>query len=308
MIIYLVEFFIGAIFLYYGAELLILGSRILAKKFNISPVLVGITLVAFGTSLPELIVSFIAIAKGDTGFVIGNVIGSNIANIGLVLGTTSIIIPIYISYRKIKYDLYFLLFITLLLLIFIYNSELGILQGLIFILLLMPYCWYLYKKNNIIDDNYHGDYKDSYWPLSIKILAGIVGLGLGANLFVLGAKGIAIFLGVPSIVIGMSIVAIGTSLPELATSISAARYNQSGLIIGNIIGSNIINIIVVLGVTIIYRSIDIKFSEIIIQGNIIFALTILLPVLLRIKGGISRNSGLLLLFVYLLFLYLNFNY
>ena len=308
MMINLLAFFIGAVLLYYGAEFLISGSRILAKKFNISPVLVGITLVAFGTSLPELIVSFIAIIKGDSGFVIGNVIGSNIANIGLVLGVTSIIVPIFLSYRKIKYDLYFLLFITLLLLLFIYQGELGIIQGLIFIFLLILYCWYLYKKNNIIDDDYDGDYKDSYWSLSFKILVGILGLGLGANLFVMGAKGIAIFLGVPSIVIGMSIVAIGTSLPELATSISAARYNQSGLIIGNIIGSNIINIIVVLGITVIYKPINIKFSEIIIQGIIIFAITILLLVLLKIKGGISRNSGFLLLFIYLLFLYLNFNY
>ena len=308
MMINLLAFFIGAVLLYYGAEFLISGSRILAKKFNISPVLVGITLVAFGTSLPELIVSFIAIIKGDSGFVIGNVIGSNIANIGLVLGVTSIIVPIFLSYRKIKYDLYFLLFITLLLLLFIYQGELGIIQGLIFIFLLILYCWYLYKKNNIIDDDYDGDYKDSYWSLSFKILVGILGLGLGANLFVMGAKGIAIFLGVPSIVIGMSIVAIGTSLPELATSISAARYNQSGLIIGNIIGSNIINIIVVLGITVIYKPINIKFSEIIIQGIIIFVITILLLVLLKIKGGISRNSGFLLLFIYLLFLYLNFNY
>lgn len=308
MMINLLAFFIGAVLLYYGAEFLISGSRILAKKFNISPVLVGITLVAFGTSLPELIVSFIAIIKGDSGFVIGNVIGSNIANIGLVLGVTSIIVPIFLSYRKIKYDLYFLLFITLLLLLFIYQGELGIIQGLIFIFLLILYCWYLYKKNNIIDDDCDGDYKDSYWSLSFKILVGILGLGLGANLFVMGAKGIAIFLGVPSIVIGMSIVAIGTSLPELATSISAARYNQSGLIIGNIIGSNIINIIVVLGITVIYKPINIKFSEIIIQGIIIFTITILLLALLKIKGGISRNSGFLLLFIYLLFLYLNFNY
>ena len=132
----LLQLLVGAVLLYYGAEFLIYGSKSIAEKFNIPPIIVGITLVAFGTSLPELIVSIDAILHNESGIVVGNVVGSNIANIGLVLGITAMIAPIYFSYKKIKFDLYFLLFITLLPLFFIYLGDLVFWQGMIFFLLL----------------------------------------------------------------------------------------------------------------------------------------------------------------------------
>jgi len=292
--------------LYYGAEFLITGSKSIAEKFNIPPIILGISLVAFGTSLPELIVSIIAILKDDPGIVVGNVVGSNIANIGLVLGVTAMLTPIFFSFNKIKFDLYFLLFITLLPLFFIYLGDLVFWQGIFFILLLVGYCWRLYKKDNIIDDDTDVLSADGISSIFLKIILGIAGLGLGAHFFVLGAKGIAIALGVSSLVIGMSIVALGTSLPELAASITAAKHNQTSFVIGNIIGSNIMNIVAVLGFTILIKPISIDSTDMMTQGLFMIILTVGLFMLLKIKGGVTKFPAGILIFSYFIFLYFNF--
>ena len=239
----ILQFSLGTILLYFGADYLILGSKSIASKFKIPPIVVGITLVAFGTSLPELIVSIIAILKGESGIVIGNVVGSNIANIGLVLGVTAILTPIIFSFKKISFDFYFLIVITFLPLLFIYLGELVLWQGICFLLLLGGYCWHLFNKDHEYDENHSYENLSDGLTISIKIIFGIIGLGFGAHIFVLGAKGIAIALGVSSLVIGMSIVALGTSLPELAASLAAAKHNEKDFVIGNIIGSNIMKII-----------------------------------------------------------------
>jgi len=302
----LLQFLAGTILLYYGAEFLITGSKSIAEKFNIPPLVVGITLVAFGTSLPELIVSIIAILKDDSGIVVGNVVGSNVANIGLVLGITAMLTPIFFSYKKIKFDLYFLLFITLLPLFFIYLGDLVFWHGLLFILLLGGYCGQLYKNNNILDDDTDILSVDGISSIFLKIILGIAGLGLGAHFFVLGAKGIAIALGVSSLVIGMSIVALGTSLPELAASITAAKHNQTSFVIGNIIGSNIMNIVAVLGFTLLIKPISIDSTDMMTQGLFMIILTVGLFMLLKIKGGVTKFSAGILIFSYFIFLYFNF--
>ena len=302
----ILQFAAGTVLLYYGADFLILGSKSIASKFKIPPIVVGITLVAFGTSLPELIVSIIAILKGESGMVIGNVVGSNIANIGLVLAVTAILVPIVFSFKKISFDLYFLIFITFLPLLFMYLGDLVLWQGLCFLLLLGGYCWYLFNKDHEYeDDNSDGNLSHGL-TISLKIILGIIGLGLGAHLFVLGAKGIAIALGVSSLVIGMSIVALGTSLPELAASIVAAKHGETGFIIGNIIGSNIMNIVAVLGFTLLISPISVEFSHIATQGIFMVTLTLGLFFLLKFKGGVTNFSAGVLILIYIIFLYFNF--
>ena len=302
----ILQFVAGTVLLYYGADILILGSKSIASKFKISPIVVGITLVAFGTSLPELIVSIIAILKGESGMVIGNVVGSNIANIGLVLAVTAILVPIVFSFKKISFDLYFLIFITFLPLLFMYLGDLVLWQGICFLLLLGGYCWYLFNKDHEYeDDNSDGNLSHGL-TISLKIILGIIGLGLGAHVFVLGAKGIAIALGVSSLVIGMSIVALGTSLPELAASITAAKHGETGFIIGNIIGSNIMNIVAVLGFTLLISPISVEFSHIATQGIFMVTLTLGLFFLLKFKGGVTNFSAGVLILIYIIFLYFNF--
>ena len=302
----ILQFAAGTVLLYYGADFLILGSKSIASKFKIPPIVVGITLVAFGTSLPELIVSIIAILKGEAGMVIGNVVGSNIANIGLVLAVTAILVPIVFSFKKISFDLYFLIFITFLPLLFIYLGDLVLWQGICFLLLLGGYCWYLFNKDHEYEDDHSDGNLSHGLTISLKIILGIIGLGLGAHVFVLGAKGIAIALGVSSLVIGMSIVALGTSLPELAASIAAAKHGETGFIIGNIIGSNIMNIVAVLGFTLLISPISVEFSHIATQGIFMVTLTLGLFFLLKFKGGVTNFSAGVLILIYIIFLYFNF--
>ena len=302
----ILQFSLGAILLYFGADYLILGSKSIASKFKIPPIVVGITLVAFGTSLPELIVSIMAILKGESGIVIGNVVGSNIANIGLVLGVTAILTPIIFSFKKISFDIYFLIVITFLPLLFIYLGELVLWQGICFLLLLGGYCWHLFSKDHEYDENHSDENLSDGLTISIKIIFGIIGLGFGAHIFVLGAKGIAIALGVSSLVIGMSIVALGTSLPELAASLAAAKHNEKDFVIGNIIGSNIMNIIAVLGFTLLIHPISVEFTEVFMHGIFMVTLTLGLFFILKFRGGITKSSAGILLLIYIIFLYFNF--
>ena len=302
----ILQFAAGTVLLYYGADFLILGSKSIASKFKIPPIVVGITLVAFGTSLPELIVSIIAILKGESGMVIGNVVGSNIANIGLVLAVTAILVPIIFLFKKISIDLYFLIFITFLPLLFMYLGDLVLWQGICFLLLLGGYCWYLFNKDHEYEDDHSDGNLSHGLTISLKIILGIIGLGLGAHVFVLGAKGIAIALGVSSLVIGMSIVALGTSLPELSASIAAAKHGETGLIIGNIIGSNIMNIVAVLGFTLLISPISVEFSHVAIHGIFMVVLTLGLFFLLKFKGGVTNFSAGVLILIYIIFLYFNF--
>ena len=302
----ILQFSLGTILLYFGADYLILGSKSIASRFKIPPIVVGITLVAFGTSLPELIVSIIATLKGESEIVIGNVVGSNIANIGLVLGVTAIFTPIVFSFKKISFDLYFLIVITFLPLLFIYLGELVLWQGICFLLLLGGYCWHLLNEDHEFDENLSDENLSDGLTISLKIIFGIIGLGFGAHIFVLGAKGIAIALGVSSLVIGMSMVALGTSLPELAASLAAAKHNEKDFVIGNIIGSNIMNIIAVLGFTLLIHPISVEFTEVFMHGIFMVTLTLGLFFILKFRGGITKSSAGILLLIYIIFLYFNF--
>jgi cation:H+ antiporter len=302
----ILQFAAGTVLLYYGADYLILGSKSIATKFKIPPIVIGITLVALGTSLPEMIVSIIAILKGESGIVIGNVVGSNIANIGLVLGLTAILTPIVFSFKKISLELYFLIVITFLPLLFIYLGELILWQGICFLLLLGGYCWNLFNKDHEYEDDHSDENLSHGLIISIKTIFGIIGLGFGAHYFVLGAQGIADALEIPPIVIGMSIVALGTSLPELAASLAAAKHGEPEFVIGNIIGSNIMNIIAVLGFTLLISPISVKFSHIATQGIFMVILTMGLFFLLKFKGGVTKFSAGILILIYIIFLYFNF--
>lgn len=301
---FILQFLAGAVLLYFSADFLLDGSKSVASKYKIPPIIIGITLVAFGTSLPELIVSIMANLKDKPGMVVGNVVGSNIANIALVLGAAAFLNPLFFQFRKIRTDLYFLLGVTLLPIIFIYCGELILWQGVFFLSLLAGYCWFLFRK----DHTYEEEASVSLPALNTagKIIFGIAGLGFGSNFFVDGASGIALAMGVSPLVIGMSLVALGTSLPELATSLVAAKKGEAGFAIGNVIGSNIINIVGVLGITLLIRPISTEFAQVSTQGCFMIILTLILFFLLKLKGGITKLPAGILLLIYIVFLYLNF--
>ena len=298
----LIQFLIGGFLLFLGAEYLIDTSRAMAEKFAIPKIVVGITLVAFGTSLPELIVSIFAIFRGEPEIVIGNVIGSNITNIGLILGIGSIISPLCYSFSKLKGDLFFLLGITALPILSIQFNYMNFFTGLGYISVLLIYCYYLINSDYVVEEIESNNSKN----LVLFSLLGFLGLGFGSHFFVEGAVGLAEIFGISSIIIGMTIVAIGTSLPELATTLVAIKKDESSLAIGNIIGSNIMNIVVVLGVSFMIKKISIISISVNNQLMVMGILTVLLFLALYFNNKLSRGIGMVFLLIYSIFIFLNF--
>ena len=289
-------FIFGLIILFYGAELLIDNGRSIAAKFGISSLIIGITVVAFGTSLPELIVSLTANFKGSGGIALGNIIGSNIANIGLVIGLISMINPIKCNYHIVKLDLVVLVVISTLFFIICYIGDILKIHGILFITLLFIYLISIIKRKNI--DNEQIIISESYFKLILLSIIGIFMLYLGTNYFIKGAVGIAELFDLTDTAVGLTIVAIGTSAPELATSILAIKKKDSDIILGNIIGSNLFNILAVIGITALFKDLIVELNEIKLSIIICSLFTITLPIILYFHNKINRICGLIYFIIY----------
>lgn len=303
----LAVFIIGLIILYLGGEGLVKGSSRLARAMGINPVLIGLTIVAFGTSAPELVVSIIAAFKGSNDLIMGNILGSNIANIGLILGISALIYPISIKLTLIKVELPFMIFISILLLLLSQNLIIGHFEGAILFILLISMiiysCYDAFKEPKEIEKEYSElvQVDRSYNKNILYIVFGVIGLSIGAKLLVDSAISIAQSLGVSQALIGITAVAIGTSLPELTTSVIAALKRESGIIIGNIIGSNIFNI-GILGIISVLKPIEMKQHLLQFEFCIMILFSIILLPIMKTGFKIAKTEGLLLLLFYLMFL------
>ena len=297
---------LGSILLYLGSEWIVKGGVGVAEKYGISTIVIGLTVVAFGTSLPELLVSLNAAFQGSSSLAIGNAIGSNIANVGLVLSLSAFIFPITMKYTLIKRDLYVYLFSCVVFIFFSLDGRLSKFEGAFFVNTLLFYVIYSIKKpikNDTDIEEYEGD---NFVEMILFVIFGIVGLSLGADLFVDGSVFIARYFGISEVVIGMSIVAFGTSLPELATSAMAAYKKESAISIGNIIGSNIFNILCVLGVTSVVQPLNARWIDIRMQVGVMIAYGLLIVVISQIAQPIKRSVSVSMLAGYFLFIYLLF--
>jgi len=295
--------------LFLGGEGLIRGSSSLAIRVGISPLVVGLTVVAFGTSSPELLVSLKAAIMGSSSIALGNVIGSNIANIALILGLSAVITPIEVHANVIKREIPIMIVVSLLLIFFLLDGTLGFIEGLIFIILLIAYTvvniLLSLKENKEIEKEFEEGLKSRLnIPLAILfIIVGLVFLFFGADLFLKGAVSLAKMFNVSDAIIGLTIVAVGTSLPELFTSIVATIKKESDIAVGNVVGSNIFNILSILGISAIIVPISSSQISIIDLGAMLAAALILLP--LSYTGfRISRLEGLLLLIGYFAYIFL----
>jgi cation:H+ antiporter len=296
----------GSILLYLGSEWIVKGGVGIAEKYGISTIVIGLTVVAFGTSLPELLVSLNAAFQGSSSLAFGNAIGSNIANVGLVLSLSAIIFPITMKYSLIKRDLFVYLFSCTVFVFFSLDGRLSKFEGAFFVNTLLFYVIYSIKKpskGDIDIEDYEGG---NFVEMILFVIFGIVGLSLGADLFVNGSVFIARYFGISEVVIGMSIVAFGTSLPELATSVMAAYKKESAISIGNIIGSNIFNILCVLGVTSVIQPLNANWVDIRFQVGVMIAYGLLILVISQLKQPIKRSISLAMLVGYFLFIYLLF--
>ena len=303
----LAVFIFGLIFLYLGGVGLVKGSSRLARAMGINQVLIGLTIVAFGTSAPELVVSIIAAFKGSNDLIMGNILGSNIANIGLILGISALIYPISIKLTLIKVELPFMISISILLLLLSQNLIIEHFEGAILFILLISMiiysCYDAFKEPKEIEKEFSElvQVDRSYYKNILYIVFGIIGLSIGAKLLVDSAISIAQSLGVSQALIGITAVAIGTSLPELTTSVIAALKRESGIIIGNIIGSNIFNI-GILGIISVLKPIEMKQHLLEFEFCIMILFSIILLPIMKTGFKIAKTEGLLLLLFYLMFL------
>ena len=315
MLVELLPFFlflIGLVMLLVGAEVVIDNSKKIAYRFDISEIIIGITVVALGTSFPELIVSIFAIFDRQHDIVIGNIVGSNIANIGLVLGVTSILSPILLNSKnkEVNYNL-LILFIATISLIFglifnVANSVFG--AALLFLLFLYIYILFKYFLNNNDKENQVID-KDRLSRILFFIIMGFLLVSFGSEFFIKGVIGISESLGFSNnLIISMTLVALGTSLPELVTTLSALRKNESNMALGNIIGSNIINILLVIGsCAILGKNLFFNLEQIMPHLIVLFIATVSLIFVCIFLKKINKILGIYFVILYTIFIYINFN-
>jgi len=292
---------LGLAVLLYGGKILVDGSTAVAAKLGMSAGLIGLTVVAFGTSAPELIVSVNAAIKGNGDISIGNVVGSNIANIGMVLGISGIFYPILIRRSVLRFDYPATLIITLLFFGLSYNLMIGLWEGLVLFGLFILLNWYFFKsssKGNDEDPEVVEEIesvKDYSWFMAISlILGGVFGLYIGSELMVENAITISRQFGVSERVIGVTVIAIGTSLPELITSIMAALAKKTDMAIGNILGSNMMNILSIIGITAIIKPIPVAPEFIHTDYLWMIGFTLILFPLIRTRMKVSKIEGFIL--------------
>jgi cation:H+ antiporter len=299
--------------LYVGGDLLVRNSSLLARRWGIPPVIIGLTIVSFGTSAPELAASVSAALQGAPEISIGNVVGSNIANIALILGLTAAIHPLRAGAQFLKRDTPLMIGVAVLLGVLFLNGSLGRIEGAVFVIGLAGYLWLLLRTDETAE--VQAEFVQEFSPMSTSptwvagggALVGLVALVAGAQLLVAGATSIARAAGVPELIIGLTLVAVGTSLPELATSVIAALKREPDIALGNIVGSNIFNILGILGITVLVRPIDLPFERIAMDLAVMVALSVLLWPFLRTGMRLGRREGATLLglyVAYVVFLYL----
>ncbi|MDN3205106.1 calcium/sodium antiporter [Algoriphagus sediminis] len=292
---------LGLAVLLYGGKILVDGSTAVAAKLGMSAGLIGLTVVAFGTSAPELIVSVNAAIKGNGDISIGNVVGSNIANIGMVLGISGIFYPILIRRSVLRFDYPATLIITLLFFGLSYNLMIGLWEGLVLFGLFILLNWYLFKSSSKGSDEDPEvveeieSVKDYSWFMAISlILGGVFGLYIGSELMVENAITISRQFGISERVIGVTVIAIGTSLPELITSIMAALAKKTDMAIGNILGSNMMNILSIIGITAIIKPIPVSPEFIHTDYLWMIGFTLILFPLIRTRMKVSKIEGFIL--------------
>ncbi len=290
-------FALGLVALFFGGEFLVRGATAIAKHFRLSPMVIGLTIVGFGTSAPEMLVSVQAALAGQPAIAIGNVLGSNIANILLILGISALIAPLIIPVRKLWRDLGFMLLATAVIWVMLLDGNVTRLDGVLLALGLIIFLATAFLTGKVEPDEANeGDIPQ--WKAWAMTLGGLVVLVIGARLLVDSSTEIARAFGISEAVIGLTIVAVGTSLPELATSVIAAIRKQTEIAVGNIVGSNIFNIFGILGVTALIAPIpaDPRFAS--VDMPWVAAAAIGLTILAFILGGLPRIAGALLLAVY----------
>ena len=297
-------FIVGTSILLTSGDFLVRAAISLSIKLKISPMVVGLTVIAFGTSVPELLVGIQATWNGYGGLAIGNIIGSNIANVFLILGVPALILAIDNSDKELVKNYYFMLAAVSLFVLFLLFGEIGFWQGVLLIIFLILFLVQaiFYKTGSKESLGYEAidTEKESLdkWRLIVFLVVGFVGLPLGAKILITSATNFAENYGVSEEVIGLTVVAVGTSLPELATAIAAAYRREANLLLGNVIGSNIFNILGIAGIASLIHPLQLTDKiELSSVGTLIVSSIVLAPIIICYKS-ITRILGIIFLLMY----------
>ncbi len=298
-------FLAGLTALYFGSDWLVKGAARLAISLNIQPVVVGLTVVAFGTSMPEFVVSFIGALKGLPDIALGNIVGSNIVNIGLILGLSAIIYPLSVHMKLVRFEIPFMVFAAVILFIVSIDGIISRIDSILFAAIFTAYIVYTIKVSKKESKRVKEEYKeflqkkDSITKDLILIAAGLAVLIAGAEILVRAALSIARAMGISELIIGMTIVAVGTSLPELATSTAAAFKKEADISIGNIVGSNIFNILFILGITGTIQPVAVNPEALKLHMPVMIFISLALFVFMKTGSAtIGRLKGAALILMY----------
>ncbi len=294
---------VGLLVLVIGGDILVRGAVSIAERFSISPLIIGLTIVSLGTSAPELFISVQAALAGSGGLSIGNVVGSNIANILLVLGLPALIAAQCVKEDGIGRNILVMLGITVVFMGMLSTGSMGFVYGLILLVLLGLFLWDQYKSSLLSNDipDYHEEVGESISSPKMAmayLVVGLIMLPVGAQLTVNSAHTIALDWGLSDEIIGLTVVAIGTSLPELAASMMAVIRGNSNLAIGNVVGSNIFNIAAIMGITLIITPVPVGPHIIQLDMWVMFAVSLFLAFVAYFKDEIGRIMGLVMLALY----------
>jgi cation:H+ antiporter len=296
----------GIVLLYYGGEYLVRGASSLALRLGMSELIVGMTIVAMGTSAPEAFVSIIASIQGSPGIAMGNVIGSNIANIGLALAIAAIIKPVLTQGTFFRRELPFVLIASITLAAITIDRHLSRFDGILFLILMAIFIGYCIRNakngvNNSSSDDDADILKSKYHDI-VFIVLGLLGLAYGSDIFVDGATRLALMLGISEFVIGLTIVALGTSLPEVTTLLIATIRGKSGIAIGTIIGSNIFNILLVLGIAGSICPFKIAEESFMVDMTVMLIFAVIIAPLAYFGKRVARWDGVFLLLGYIAYI------
>lgn len=291
----------GFVLLIKGSEFFVDGAAGIAVRFGIPQMVIGLTIVAMGTSAPEAAVSITAAIGGNADITVGNIVGSNILNVLLILGIASVIVSIAVEKASIRYDIPYMIFCSVLLLFQGYDGKIGIVDGVVLWIAFLVYLFYLFMQARKRRDAEETIPCESIWKLILFCVGGSVAILLGSRLAVYGATEMARLYGISERVIGLTIVALGTSLPELFTSVTAARKGNAEIAIGNIVGSNIFNILFIIGTTAFIRVVPYE-RRFLFDTIVMIATGIILLLCVLKKHKLTRAGGMLMLFCYSLYL------
>lgn len=291
----------GLAALFAGGDRLVHGATMLARAVGLSPLVIGLTVVAFGTSAPELAASLAAALGGAPAVAFGNVVGSNVANLGLILGLAALLVPVTSGARFLRREMPFLLLTALLVPLLLVDGRAGRPDGVVLLLLLALYLWVLLRSKGepaavaAEFEEAYGDGRRRARAGALWSAAGLVLLVLGARLMVTGAVGLAREAGIAERVIGLTVVAVGTSLPELASSLVAALRREGDIVLGNVVGSNIFNVLGILGVTALARPLPVQLAAAWPDLAVMLAFTLLAWPFVASRLRLERWEGAVLL-------------